>query len=537
MDQRLGLDRLRTAKGATFDSYENDKEHTECLPGTRNELLHKIEQWGESPSGKCIFWLNGMAGTGKTTIARTVARRFKEKRTLAASFFFKRGEEDRGSAKRLFSTLAKQLAASIPQLIPSIRKAVDDDPDISEKAPREQFDKLILQPLLEIQCNDTCKVVVIDALDECEGENEVEAILGMLPQVKESNSVQLRFFLTSRPEWPIRSGFRSKSVLDNHQDIILHKISEEVIRHDISLYFNHKFSELRDKHSLPPDWPGNEAVEALVERAVPLFISAATLFRFISDPRWNPRRRLDTILADQTVYTSKMDGTYMPVLNQLLNGQDETESRELIHEFKRIVGVIILLFSPLSIKALAHLLDVAMDHISCRLTFLHSVLYVPDDFDTPVRMLHLSLRDFLLDPKKKDANPFWIDEKDIHGFIFARCLDVMQGSLKKNVCGLKSYGTLCSDIDDEDVNKHLTPEVQYACRYWATHFTRIQNPVTGLDKTLLFLERHFLHWVEAMSVLGCMSEVVRIIDMLQSIAKVLCSRLSGSDILLNIPVY
>lgn len=76
-------------------------------------------------------------------------------------------------------------------------------------------------------------------------------------------------------------------------------------------------------------------MRTLVERSVPLFISAATLYRFISDPQWSPARLLEAILADQTTYTSKMDGIYMPVLNQPLTGQDETESQQLIHEFKK----------------------------------------------------------------------------------------------------------------------------------------------------------------------------------------------------------
>jgi hypothetical protein len=81
-----------------------------------------------------------MAGTGKSTISRTVASRLKAKTSLAGSFFFKRGEEDRGNSKRLFPTLAEQLVISIPQLIPGIRKAIGDDPNISKKALREQFE-------------------------------------------------------------------------------------------------------------------------------------------------------------------------------------------------------------------------------------------------------------------------------------------------------------------------------------------------------------------------------------------------------------
>ncbi|KUM55987.1 hypothetical protein ACN42_g11244 [Penicillium freii] len=61
------LSRLQTAKQAAFDSYDN--QHIECLPGTRIDLLREIDEWAKSPHGKCIFWLNGMAGTGKSTIS------------------------------------------------------------------------------------------------------------------------------------------------------------------------------------------------------------------------------------------------------------------------------------------------------------------------------------------------------------------------------------------------------------------------------------------------------------------------------------
>ena len=54
-----------------------------------------------------------MAGSGKSTIARTVARRFAEKGELVASFFFKAGQELRGDAGALFTTLATQLAIVI----------------------------------------------------------------------------------------------------------------------------------------------------------------------------------------------------------------------------------------------------------------------------------------------------------------------------------------------------------------------------------------------------------------------------------------
>jgi hypothetical protein len=478
INEKLDLGKLKVAQGAAFDSYEN--QHTECLPGTRIELLCKINEWTESPHGKCIFWLNGMAGTGKSTISRTVATNLKKDKLLGASFFFKRGEEDRGNAKRLFPTLIEQLVINIPQLIPNIQNAIKDDPNISEKVVREQFEKLFFQPLLKIkQGLPTTIIIVIDALDECEQEDDIKVILQLLPQVQKLNFIQLRFLLTSRPELPIKLGF--KGIIDDHQDLILHEIPKPIMERDISLYFEDKFSQLRLERSFPSDWPGEERIKILVEKAVPLFISAATLYRFISDKKWNPKKRIQAIITNQAIYVSKMDSTYMPVLNQLLTGQDRWETQLLIQEFKEIVGIIILLATPLSVNALARLLSMERDDIDNRLNLLHSVLDIPGNSDIPVRLLHLSFRDFLLDCQKKASNPFWIDKKEVHQNLTGQCLKVMQQSLRKNICNLPGDGTEHIEINIHSVNYYLPPELQYCCHYWAQHLEQSKDITRELD--------------------------------------------------------
>ncbi|KAJ2901564.1 hypothetical protein MKZ38_001697 [Zalerion maritima] len=69
-----------------------------------------------TPHAETIFWLSGMAGTGKSTISRTVARAFSGKQRLGGSFFFKRGDGDRGKAAKFFTTIAAQLVLDDPAL-------------------------------------------------------------------------------------------------------------------------------------------------------------------------------------------------------------------------------------------------------------------------------------------------------------------------------------------------------------------------------------------------------------------------------------
>src|ERR1700728_4300026 len=119
------LNRLPFATDAPFNSYNKQHAPT-CLPDTRVDLLQEIYDWADGQDERCIFWLNGLAGTGKSTIARTVAYRYFDQKRLGASFFFSRGGGDVGHAGKFFTSFAVQLARNVPQIQRFISDAVTE---------------------------------------------------------------------------------------------------------------------------------------------------------------------------------------------------------------------------------------------------------------------------------------------------------------------------------------------------------------------------------------------------------------------------
>ncbi|KAF7503299.1 hypothetical protein GJ744_004021 [Endocarpon pusillum] len=124
--------------------------------------------------------------------------------------------------------------------------------------------------------------------------------------------------------------------------------------------------------------------------------------------------------------------------------------------------------------SLSSLLRIPQTQIECRLDALHSVLSVPSNSDMPVRLLHLSFREFLVDPKQQGKSPFWVDERSVHKKLASRCLEFMSSpnGLRRDVCGFSKPGLLKEEMDDAVIAGSLPPELQYACRYWVHYLRR-----------------------------------------------------------------
>jgi hypothetical protein len=501
-----GLDRLPSATDAPFNSYNKRHEPT-CLPDTRVDLLQEIYNW---------------ADTGKSTIARTIARRFFNQKRLGASFFFSRGGGDVSHAGKFFTSIAVQLAHNIPQIQRFISDAIIEQKDIVNETLSDQWRQLVLRPLsrLESGLSPSLYVLIVDALDECDSEGDIRMILQLLAEARTLKTVRLRVILTSRPEIPLRHGF--SQIPDTElQDFVLHNISPSIINHDISIFLQYNLNLIAGERSLGAGWPGEQIVERLVDNASGLFIWAATASRFIREGKRFAAKRLDMILesSSTTINAPEMhlNKIYLTVLRQSISLEYTVkEVEELRRILKSLLGSIVTLFSPLSTQSLSRLVNTSQEEVDQTLDDLHAILDIPKDHNYALRLHHPSFRDFLLNKERCSDSNFQVDEKQAHQTLADCCIQLMSISLKQDVCRQEAPGILVADVESTRINECLPLEVQYACLYWIQHLHKSSTEACDYDQVHQFLQKHLLHWLEALGWIGKTSEGILAILLLEA---------------------
>ena len=277
-----------------MDAGHHAGHHDVCFHGTRESVLDWIMRWARDPQERHVFWLNGLAGTGKSTIAQTFSEMATRNGTLGASFFCSRDYLDRKELKNIFPTLAYQLACQHPELRRRIIRVIENDPSVAHSSLISQLERLVVDPLSSTGISCT---IVIDALDECVDDQPSSTILSALGRhVNDLQSV--KFFITGRPESHIRSGFSLPSLEPLTQVFLLHEVEQSSVDEDIRLYLQEKLGAIAKRSSdldLPDVWPSDDDLTALTKKSSGLFISASTLVRFIESEHHEPKERLRLI--------------------------------------------------------------------------------------------------------------------------------------------------------------------------------------------------------------------------------------------------
>ena len=335
--------------------------------------------------------MNGLAGTGKSAIAQTIAERTFADGQLGASFFCSRDFEDRSNLQLIFPTLAVQLARKHLEFRSTLVPLVRSDPGIFDESLCRQMELLIVQPLKESAVS---TVIVVDALGECKDDEPISAILFVLGQLV-TKIPNVKFFLTGRPEPRIQKAFHLPLLVKATDIFVLHEVETCQVGSDIQLFFRHNFSDLADRQGGLDGWPTKEDLDFLCKRAAGLFAYAVATVKFVDDVNWSPKVQLDLVLQSpgSSVYegttkfnpSTTLDSLYMTILQGAF-GHGRPERDPMIHS---ALGAVVLAANPLSPSSIATLLGIDPTSVFLQLSSIHSLLILQDDI-SPVQPFHKS---------------------------------------------------------------------------------------------------------------------------------------------------
>ena len=487
MRQDLSLDFLACA-GRVGKNKEK-----KCLDGTRKEILKEIVDWinNTDTTAPRVFWLHGQAGKGKSAIAHTIALQAENLGLLGSCFCFTRVRQHEGLHTKLFPTVARDLADRDLRLRPLLAEVIANKHSLRDMEDiEEQWQKFIFEPLSQLEGSSTGNVVVvIDALDESGAERTRSTVLKVLAGHAAKLPENLRILLTSRPLPDIRE------VLDVARHVrvsSLDDIDTESTIGDIHLYVSDRLKNLGGAFS-----DGN--LQQLAAKSDGVFEWARLACDFVSNRiRVIAMKRLEEILSQAPGDgRTLLDEMYTTFLKEFTQGPSD-----VLDMFRSVMRQILWSKEPLSISALDFIRNrfpQQEDHypVGDVLNSMASLLSGTSEVSTPIRPLHASFYDFLLDEKRSGV--FFIGKGNVYHDLTLALLSIMEAGLRFNICKLEtSYLPNSKVVDLENrIKTNIPSYLLYACQFWAMHLQdggldielaqSVNEFVTG-EKLLFWLE-------------------------------------------------
>ena len=487
------------------------------MGATRKEIIDAVITWASRSRVQTkVFWLYGLAGSGKTTIASSVSCDLSKRGWLGASFFFSRDVHSRSKPDQTFSTIAFQMSSVDPMFTAGVCKAIREDLDVGHAAVSYQFEKLILEPLQQVADRQLPIIIVIDALDECGTERERRDLLTIIGTGLADLHPSVKLLITSRPDGDLQAAFASMAESVYTYDLTSHR--GDFVSRDIQEYIATRTAIIARSHRLDLhglDWPGQKRLDSLVQGAAGFFRWASAACDFLEDdesdgPEVQLGFILDTVFRSSSAASSwtALDGLYARILEQAVAAKASVSRLDQILE---VLGAIVTVRDPLSAPTLGILLGLQSSSrippgeiVRDRLRKLHSVVVVPIPQDGLLRIIHPSFVDFITDRSRCPSDRFYVDKEQHHTHLAKQCLICMQQYLKRDICEVGLKPRINRDIPDlgERLTKYVPDSLRYACRFWAEHLKRSNSENEELHSLFsAVISAHLLHWFEVLSFL------------------------------------
>jgi hypothetical protein len=237
-------------------------------------------------------------------------------------------------------------------------------------------------------------LIVVDALDEIEAEGGSIFLQQLLETINRRRLRGLKFLVTSRPDPGVAElckSFSSEAVYR------LQDVPTERVGSDISKYLQNKL----------PNFAGKPELKTMEQLADGLFISAATIVRYLKPRRRmaeSEQRSLLNKLHDRQSFSPSgargpllIDELYQQIMHDAFSDLDD----ELFNSRLHILHTFLCTFERTSTSLAAALLSESDETAMTLLDELHAVLYSKGD---QVLWYHASFPDFIFSQTRSHSN-------------------------------------------------------------------------------------------------------------------------------------
>ncbi|KAF6823846.1 hypothetical protein CMUS01_10516 [Colletotrichum musicola] len=481
-------------------------------------------QWRNDKDQR-LLWVKGDPGKGKTMLLCGIIDELQATRPRKTlSYFFCQATDER------LNTATAVLRGLIFMLVNQDRSLDVYVKEKYDKAGKHLFsDGNAWYAMSEILTNmlhdPRLKGVylLVDALDECT--NGLEQLLDLI--VETSQSTSAKWLVSSRDWWQIEEQLREVA-----QRLSL-EVNAKSVSAAVNIYIQHKVEKLAEEKGYSVK-TRNRVLRYLSSHAGDTFLWAALVCHELKAvPELEVRKRVKT-------FPPGLNALYQRMMQQIYDSV-------ISEKCKKFLAITAVVYRPLSLVECGSLYNLSSDTVSDDsesedddfeyasrdesksnlaklikelVSYCGSFLTIREDI---VYFVHQSAKDFLLNKGYTAFDqilPSGIAYQ--HHIIFSRSLDVLSRTLRRDIYELRAPGSFIEDISPPDPDP-LDP-IKYSCTYWIDHLQQANSADSRARGDLqdnayihTFLKCHYLHWLEAQSLLQGMPQAVLAIQKLQTL--------------------
>jgi hypothetical protein len=460
-----------------------------------------FQRWRDDQESR-LLWIKGDPGKGKTMLLCGIINELEKSmsKTCILFYFFCQATDSRiNHATAVLRGLLYLLLNQHPSLVSHVQKKHDhagkalfEDAN-AWTALCDIFTNILQDPNL----NNT--YLIIDALDECE--TDLPKLLDFVVQQSPASS-RVKWIVSSR-NWP---GIEERLERAGHKVRLCLELNPESISTAVSSFIQYKVSELAEGKKYD-----NKTRDAVLDY---LSLHADGTFLWIALVCQNlekiPRRKA---VAKLSTFPPGLDSLYERMIAQIYSSDDA----EL---YKQILASIAIVYRPITLKELTSLVvmlnNMADDLMSVQeeIGFCGSFLTIREG---TIYFVHQSAKDFLL--KNTSDNIFPSGVRNIHHIIFLRSLQVMAGTLRRDVYGLSTPAISIDQVKQPDPDPLAA--ARYSCLYWVDHLLDCDREDTINDlkdggSVYQFLSTSYIYWLEALSLMKSLPDSIVMILKLEN---------------------